>query len=146
MHRLDIPHGNPKIVRSSIPHISHTLIFIQTNILIDADGHARIAGLRTALLPPATPGADIDRFSYGAAPELVDPQRFGLTDTGTTKASDVDVTWEVSQISNNLAEKILNRVVPFLRFSLGGFHSPTRVGCRNLLHVEQSSATPPRPP
>ena len=34
------------------------------------------------------PGVDIDRFFHGAAPELVDPQRFGLTNAGTTKESD----------------------------------------------------------
>ena len=137
MHRLDVPHGNLKTVRSSIPHIGHTLIFVQTNILIDAGGHARIAGLGTALLLPATPGADIDRFSHGAAPELIDPQRFGLTDTGTTKASDVYafsvLTWEVSQVSDNLAGSVLNRVGFFLRFSLDGFHSPTRAGLREFI-------------
>ena len=47
------------------------------------------------------PGVDIDRFFHGAAPELVDPQRFRLTDTGATTASDVYafgvLAWEVSR-------------------------------------------------
>jgi len=52
------------------------------------------------LLPSGIPGVDIDRFFYGAAPELVDHERFGLTDTGSTTASDVYafgvLAWEVS--------------------------------------------------
>ena len=47
------------------------------------------------------PGVDIDRFFHGTAPELVDPQRFQLTDTGPTTASDVYafgvLAWEVSR-------------------------------------------------
>ena len=53
-----------------------------------------------ALLPSGIPGVDIDRFFHGAAPELVDHERFGLTDTGATTASDVYafgvLAWEVS--------------------------------------------------
>jgi len=69
------------------------LTFVQTNILVDSCGRARVAGLGTALLPSA------DGFFHGTAPELVDPPRFGLTDAGTTKASDVYafgvLAWEV---------------------------------------------------
>jgi len=74
------------------------LTFSQTNVLVDACGCARVAGLGTALLPPTMPG--VDTFFHGAAPELANPQRFRLADTGTTKASDVYafgvLAWEVS--------------------------------------------------
>lgn len=100
MHKLHIVHGNLKIVCSTTPCISHKLIFVQTNILIDAHGHARVAGLGVSFLSSPVPGVDVDRFFHGTAPELVDPQRFGLTDTRTTKESDVYafgvMAWEVS--------------------------------------------------
>lgn len=86
--------------RVSLPHpyFGHSLIFVQTNVLVDAHGRARVAGLGTALLPSAA-----DRFFHGAAPELVDPQRLGLNETGTTKASDMYafgvLAWEVGPIS-----------------------------------------------
>jgi len=63
--------------------------FFQTNVLVDTDGHARVADLGIAPVPSAVPRVDVDRFFPGAAPELIDPQRFRLTDTGTTKASDI---------------------------------------------------------
>ena len=68
--------------------------------MVDCHGNAHLGGLGAALLSPATPGIDIDRFFYGAAPELIEHQRFGLTDTGATKATDVFafgvLAWEVS--------------------------------------------------
>ena len=35
------------------------------------------------------PAMDIDRSFHGAAPELIDPGRWGVTDAGATMASDV---------------------------------------------------------
>jgi len=53
-----------------------------------------------ALLPSGMAGVNTDRFFRGAAPELVDHERFGLTNTGATTASDVYafgvLAWEVS--------------------------------------------------
>ena len=99
--QLNIVHGNLKIVSFFLPRPSVTLTFVQMNIFIDSCGRARIAGLGAALLPSTMPGVDIDRFFHGAAPELVDPQRFRLTDTGATTASDVYafgvLAWEVSR-------------------------------------------------
>jgi len=43
---------------------------------------------------------DVDRSFHGAAPELIDPRRFGFVGTEGTKASDVYafgiIAWEVS--------------------------------------------------
>ena len=70
------------------------------NVLIDADGRVRIAGLGAASILPAVSGVDIDRFFHGAAPELIDPQRFGFASAENTKASDVYafgiIVWQVS--------------------------------------------------
>jgi len=95
IHNLNVVHGNLKIVSPfPNPHSGRPLTFAQTNILVDARRRACIAGLGTALLP------SVDRFFNGTAPELVDPRRFGLTDIGTTKASDTYafgvLAWEVS--------------------------------------------------
>ena len=79
--------------------LGHGLMFSQTNILVDPEGHARIAGLGAALIRAPIPGVDIDRFFHGAAPELVDPQHVGSSSPGVTKASDVYalavLSWEV---------------------------------------------------
>ena len=66
---------------------------------MDGDGHARIAGLGATSVLSIMPAVNIDRSFPGTAPELIDPQRWGLTDTGATVASDVYafavLTWEV---------------------------------------------------
>lgn len=64
------------------------LTSFQTNILVGDDGRARIAGLGVASVPSTTT-VDVDRSFHGAAPELIDPRRYGLTDTRATTASDV---------------------------------------------------------
>jgi len=78
-------------------------MFFQTNVLVDADGHTSLAGLGTASIPSIVPGTDVDRFFHGAAPELIDPQHFQLTNTGATDASDVYafgvLAWEVSRMN-----------------------------------------------
>jgi len=133
MHKLNVVHGNLKIVCPFLhPHVDHALTPVQTNILVDADGHARVAGLGATFLPPATPGVDVDRFFHGAAPELVHPQRLGLADTGITKDSDMYafgvLAWEVSPTLESLTGELLNGVWLFLRFSLGKSRSLKRAG------------------
>ena len=126
IHKPGIVHGNLKIVCSSAPRIGHTLIFVQTNILVNARGHVRLTGLGVSFLSSAMPGVGIDRFFHGTAPELADPQRFGLTNTGTTKESDVYafgvLAWDVSPTTKCLKGKLLNEAGLFLRFSLGEFY------------------------
>jgi len=133
MHKLDVVHGNLKIVRPLLhPHTGHALTFVQRNILVDVGGHARLAGLGVACLPPATPTVDVDRFFHGAAPELVDPRRFGLTDTGATKDSDMYafgvLTWEVGCALEWINGQLLTDVGSFRRFLLGESRSLKRVG------------------
>ena len=83
-----------------LPYFGDALMFIQTNLLVDAGGHIHIAGLGAAFIPSSTPAAGVDRFFHGAVPELVDPQRFQLASTGITTASDMYafgvLAWEVS--------------------------------------------------
>jgi len=130
MHKQDVVHGNLKIVRPFLhPHIDRALTFVQTNILVDASGHARVAGLGAASLPSSTPRVDVDRFFHGAAPELVDPGSFGLTDTGATKDSDMYafgvLAFEVGLTLQRLNDQSLNGVGP-LRFFPGVLHSPKK--------------------
>jgi len=137
VHQLNVVHGNLKIVYPFLhsPH-GHALTSTQTNILVDARGHGRVAGLGSAFLLSAGPEVNIDTFFHGAAPELVDPRRFGFTDTGATRASDVYafgvLAWEVSPTLDRLMSESLNGVGPVLRFSLGEFHSLTRVGSQGF--------------
>ena len=116
-------------------HSGHALTFTQTNILVDAHGRAHVAGLGVAFLLSAMPGVDIDRFFRGAAPELIDPQRFGLAGGGATKASDVYafgvLAWEVSSILGcPMGEPLTDGVTFYLRFSLDELHFPMRVRLR----------------
>ena len=63
------------------------------NILVDSRGTPRIAGLGSAsvrsessLVPRMEDAPELTRCS---APELVNPERFGLSEPQTTKASDI---------------------------------------------------------
>jgi serine/threonine protein kinase len=89
MHNLNVVHGNLKIVGLSLPPWDHALTFFQTNILVDADGRARVAGLGATSITSTVPREEVDTFFHGAAPELIEPQRFRLTSIGATAATDV---------------------------------------------------------
>lgn len=102
VHSLNVVHGNIKIVcPSSTLRFSRGLMASQTNILVNAEGRAHLAGLGVASAPYAVSGVDVDRFFHGAAPELVNPRRSRLSDARATQASDVYafgvLTWEVSR-------------------------------------------------
>jgi len=101
MHKLNIAHKNLKAVwRFLYPHFDHALTLFQTNILVDSDGHPRIAGLGVTFISSPMPGIDIGRLFHGAAPELADPQHF---ESFTAKAMQVCdmyafgvLSWEAS--------------------------------------------------
>ena len=103
---------------------------------MDVDGHARIAGLGAASIPSAIPAVDVDRSFHGAAPELIDPQRWGLADTGATTASDVYafavLAWEVRIELVASFDSPLNEIF-MLRFSLGDLRFPTRALLRGFI-------------
>ena len=93
----------------------HVLTFLQTNILVDPDRHARIAGLGVALISSPMPGVDIDRFFHGAAPELAALRRTRSSGTVATKASDVYafavLSWEVGMWFVYALDRSLNGAV-----------------------------------
>ena len=147
LHSMDVPHGNIRTVRSLFYLFSHTLISSQTNVLVDADEHVHIGGLGVALLPSYTPGVDNDRFFLGAAPELADPGRFGLTDTGATKSSDVYafgvLAWEVSIEVVARAQYPQNGTFPHQVFSEQvPFSSKSEVAAAVLMWKGQRPAKP----
>lgn len=79
------------------------LIVLQSNILVDRDGTARIGGLGSAFVPSQNHATwsemDAELLFYGTAPELVrpNPPEFRIE---TTKESDIYafalLMWEVS--------------------------------------------------
>jgi len=101
-----------------------------------------------AFLQSATVGVEIDRFFHGTAPELVDPQRFRLTDTGATKESDVYslgvVGWQVILIIGCLMGELLNRVGPFFQIFTGQVPFSDE-GWIAGVHSMLSGRRPPRP-
>jgi serine/threonine protein kinase len=146
MHKLNVVHGNLKMVCHFFPpHFGHALTFVQTNILVDASRRARVAGLGVAFHRSPMPGVEIDRSFYGAAPELVNPQRFGLADGGATKESDVYafgvLAWEVSPMLECLVGDLLNPARLSLGFRRPGSIPQREQGCRSLLDGERTSTT-----
>ena len=134
MHKLNVVHGNLKTVCPFLRlHLGHALRSAQTNFLVDTCGRVRVAGLGVAFPLSAMSGFDsnINRFFHGVAPELVDPPHT-LTNAGTTKASDMYafgvLTWEVGPMFGVSWTRYSMKSDFLQRFSLGKFHSPTRVG------------------
>jgi hypothetical protein len=88
MHNLNVVHGGLNMVCSFLHlHCDHAFTFVQTNILVGPDGRARVAGFGAAYAPSLMPGVDIGRSFE--IPELVHPQRLGLTNARATKAGDM---------------------------------------------------------
>jgi hypothetical protein len=109
-------------------HFAQALIFLQKNILVDANGDACVAGLGIAFHPFDMPSGGTDLYLHGFAPELVDPSLSGLTRFPRTKNSDVYafgvLAWEVSSMLEYLMCELHNGADIFLRFSLGKHRSP----------------------
>ena len=96
MHDLGVVHGNLESASCQTPifstHHTLTLTFFQTNVLVDSDGTPRIAGLGSALIQSSGPVALSEgsfELTRCSAPELVNPDAFGLPGPQTTKASDM---------------------------------------------------------
>ena len=83
------------------------------------------------------PATDIDRSFYGAAPELIDPGRWGVTDAGATMVSDVYafavLAWEVRMKLAVCFDSPLNEMGVVFRFSLGDLRFPMRVLSRGFI-------------
>ncbi|KAF9793040.1 kinase-like domain-containing protein [Thelephora terrestris] len=86
MHGQDITHGNVK----------------SKNVLVDGDNVARLGGLGSAFalsLPASWSDVESQRLFCGFAPELIDPDAFGLVHARATKATDMFafgmLAWEV---------------------------------------------------
>ena len=132
MHKLDVAHGNLKAVCLFLHrHFIQALTFLQTNVLVDAHGHASVAGLSVAFHPSDVPRKDPNWYFRGLAPELIDPLSPRSGDPPllpTTKDSDMYafgvLVWDVSSRLECLICELLNGVGIFLRFLLGELHSP----------------------
>ena len=128
MHKLDVVHGNLKAVCPFLYlSIVHVLTFLQKNVLVDANGHACVAGLGIAFHPFDMPGGGIDWYFPGLAPELINPS-LPMWSIPPTTESDVYafgvLACGVSLTFKRLMRKLLNEVGAFLRFSLVKYRSP----------------------
>jgi len=89
-------HGDLKGVWFRIPVVTFSpdALFIKANILIDKDGHARLAdfGLLTIVSDPTSFTASSSLATGGTtrwtSPERLDPDQFGFEDSRPTKESD----------------------------------------------------------
>ena len=96
MHGEGMVHGDLKGVRFRIPltGIHSNALSIKVNILIDRDGHARLAdfGLLTIISDPTYPTTTTSSEGTGTlrwmSPELLDPERFGAKNSRPSKESD----------------------------------------------------------
>jgi len=79
------------------------LTLFKRNVSVDGNGVARLGGLGSAFslsLPASWSDAGAERLFCGIAPELINPQAFGLVHARTTKVTDMFafgmLAWEVS--------------------------------------------------
>jgi serine/threonine protein kinase len=121
MHSLDIVHGDLKAVCSFSRLFRHFLNLAQSNVLVDAEGHARLTdfGLSTVLFGNGTltaSGSPRGTIPY-MAPEILEGR------STVTTMSDVYalgmVVYEVKLAGGAMCNK-LRRVDPF-SFSAGAF-------------------------
>ena len=77
-----------------LPHLPPNALLTKANILIDQDGHARLAdfGLLTIVSDPTNPTASSSTLNAGTtrwmSPELLHPDKFGLKNCRPTNKSD----------------------------------------------------------
>ena len=118
--------------------LNHVLTPSQTNVLVNSNGSAYIAGLRAARTPAdTTPAVDGYRTFPGIAPELVHPRWSGFHGAVPTMRSDVYafavLAWEVriQQVPSDY--KPLSKVVWVVRFSQDELRSPIRASWRDFI-------------
>jgi len=73
-------------------HHMFTFACLQTNVLVDSKDTPRIAGLGSVLIhwqSPPVARSEESRVPRSSAPELADPEAFGLPGPQPTKASDI---------------------------------------------------------
>ena len=151
MHNLNVVHGNLKIV-GAFPYLQfgHALMFVQTNILVDAGRHIRIAGLGAATIPSTTPGVDIDRCFRGATPEFIGPQCFGFGGAERTKPNDIYafgiIAWEVGRAHRIPPDEILDTIEYLSDLRWAGSILRYEQGCGVVLDDEGTPSWPTRPP
>lgn len=94
MHDQKIVHGNLRGVCSRVPYSPScpSFIHLQANILIDDDGHARLAGFALVTIASDRTSVTSTQGAGGAvawmSPELLYPQKFGLEKRRPTTGSD----------------------------------------------------------
>ena len=94
VHSQGMIHGDLKGVRLGYSKLRLHLISVKANILIDNIGNARLAdfGLLTIISDPTNILSSTSYAQGGTArwmaPELIDPEKFGLEDNHPTKSSD----------------------------------------------------------
>jgi len=111
-------HGDLKGVwlRTLVVIPPHNTVFIKANILIDRDGHARLAdfGLLTIIPDSTNPMTSTTCMNVGTtkwmSPELLDPDRFDFKDGRPTKESDCYALGMV-------VLEVLTGEVPFARYT-----------------------------
>jgi len=98
--------------------------------LVDNDGVARLGGLGHASslsVPASWSDVGTGGLFCGVAPELLDPQAFGLVHARTTKATDMFafgmLAWEVGRVFVCLSISRYSSIGPGSRFSPGSPHS-----------------------
>ena len=130
MHKLKVIHGDITIVCHFFhPQHDHRLTFVQTNVLVDPDGRARVAGLGAAYTASLIPGVDLNETFevHDAAPELAHLQHSGSANIRPTKENDMHafgaLAYEVSPVSTVSHEQAIQRSVISLgvRWESSGF-------------------------
>lgn len=121
----------------------------QDNVLVDANGTARIAGLGSAFIPSQNHAAwsamDAELLFYGTAPELVRP-RPPKSRAKTTKGGDIYafavLAWEVSCLPRRSFTRSLNHIDPQVFAGQVPFSPMRRLVA---IHLLVSGDRPPRP-
>jgi len=120
MHDLGVVHGNLEIVSyctlfSAYHMFTFAFTFLQINVLVDSEETSRIAGLGSVRWKssPAPWSEDPHELTRCSAPELANPDAFGLPKPHTTEASDIYafgvLAYQVKHVPTRFPNTRLNR-------------------------------------